>query len=194
MFIALILCVTTFLLIFLTKASSEQITKISGGVSICLAMAALILSVYSTYFVYDQSKVPNLELEAKFTEWTNISSERAPIISQLGGIFQVALKNVGDKDAVSAWMNGRLQLKENVGEDIEKIQLQYYRITKGSFANPYSLKKLRPSSAHSMLIAASCANCLEIKQWWVDINTQDRSINVRPLPLGRGMWEVIEPW
>lgn len=194
-FLMVIVCVTAFLLIFTTKATTEQITKISGGVSICLALAALMLSVYSTYFVFDQSKVPNLELEVKFIELSGtLPAERAPILSQLGGIYQLSIKNVGDKDAVSAWLNGRVQLKEKVGENIDQLQLQYHRVSKGTGTNPYPLKQLMPSSSYNMSVAASCANCLENKQWWVEIDTKNRSVSVRPLPIGRGMWQKVDLW
>jgi hypothetical protein len=135
------------------------------------------------------------DLEVKFIEIPNVPKERGPIVSQLGGIYQFSIKNVGDKDAVSAWINGRVQLHGETGINIDEFFLQYPRIsTGGGPGNPYFLKKLQPSSLYHMIAAISCGNCVETKQWQVDINTQDRSINLRSLPPGTGMWQKMEFW
>lgn len=192
LFITFIIVITVFLLLFATKLNTDTLTRIASGLSILLSIIALILSLYSTYFVYEQSKLPDLDLQVKFLKLTNVSPERAPLISQLGGIYQIQIKNVGDRDAISPFMYGGIQVKGKAGEYVQQFQEQYLRFAVGDSSAPYYLKKLEPSSLYYMYVWASCSNCLQVRRWWVTIDTSKQEIKVEQKTLG--MWEKVELW
>ncbi|GEM_PF-3075045 len=187
-FLTIIILATVYLFIIFTKDGGK---KISDFVNTPLSVLALVLSVFSTYYVFEESKTPNLELDAEFIE---APTSEGTVTKGLGGIYMVSIKNVGDRDGVSPWMSGRFQLDGKIGEDIEVFQMSYIRCTKGNFTEPYFFQRLKPSSLYHGLIGISCANCIESKQWAVDIDTTTHTIQFRRVPANIGMWKTRKPF
>lgn len=129
-----------------------------------------------------------------YAEFIEAPSSEGTVTKQLGGIYMVRIRNVGDRDGVSPWMSGRFILDGNTEEDIEVFQIPYVRATQGNFVEPYFFQKLKPASLYHGLISITCANCIESKQWTVDIDTTKRTIQIRRVPVNIGMWKTMKPF
>src|ERR1700738_2087873 len=99
-FLIFMVLVTVYLFIISGEDKARIIVRF---VNTPLSVLAISLSLFSAYYIYDQSKLPDLELEVKFIP---LPGATGTLTSQLGGIYELFIENVGDRDAVSPWMSG----------------------------------------------------------------------------------------